>query len=165
MGLRPINRIKHVVDLQQALPKSTQLPFDIVKAKDAPVITGESEVQTGATVHAIYANVQCVASETSTTATANTYLIFAKNPGNSLSFQDGNSIGDDVNKKFVIHQEMNMINPLDGGNPRVLFNGVIKLPKRYQRFGPDDKLIMYMFIPSTGVDINICGQFHYKEFR
>ncbi len=153
------------MELQQALPVNVLLPINIVKAVDNPVLANREEVVTGSKVSAFYATVEVVASETSTTATANIYIYFAKNPGANLVFPNGNAVGSSNDKKFVIHQEMQMINPTDGGNPRNLFKGVIKIPKGYQRFGPDDLLQMYMFIPSTGVAVNICGQFHYKEFR
>ncbi len=164
-SLRPINRIKHVVDIQQALPKTTQLGVNIVVASDTPALANVTNVLTGSVVHGFFITVETVASETSTTATPNLYIFFAKNPGGNLSFADGNKIGSDDNKKYVIHQEMVMINPTDGGNPRNVFKGVVKIPKHLSRFGPNDSLQMFMFIPSTGVDVNICAQAHYKEFR
>ncbi len=164
-SMRPVHRIKHVVDFQQALPVNTQLPQDIAIAKDAPALANTEQVMLGSKVNAIFANIQCVASETSTTATPNIYLIFVKNPGNNLVFANGNVVGSDDNKKFVFHQEMNMISALDGEIPRTLFKGVIMVPKHMRRMGPNDRLIVYLFTPSTGVAVNICGQFHYKEFR
>lgn len=163
--MRPVNRIKHVTELQQALPVNVLLSVDIIKAVDAPVIANKNEVITGSTVSSFFATIEVVASETSTTATANLYIYFAKSPGNNLVFPNGNAVGSNDNKRFVIHQEMVMINPSDGGNPRNVFKGVIKIPRGYQRMGPDDALKLFMFIPSTGVAVNICGQFHYKEFR
>ncbi len=166
-NLRPINRIKHVVDVQQALPVNTLLNVNIVRTKDAPVLANTDEVITGSKVGSFFGTVEVVASETSTTATANLYIYFAKDPGSTLVtlMPDGNMVGTSDLKKFVIHQEMVMINPADGGNPRNVFKGVIKIPRGYQRNGPDDRIKMFMFIPSTGVAVNICAQFHYKEFR
>ncbi len=164
-GLRPINRIKHVVDSQTALPVNTQLNVGIALANDAPVIGSPAQCITGSMVNSFFASVECVASESSTTATANIYIMFVKNPGDNLTFPNANAVGSDDNKRFVFHQEMNMINPTDGGNPRNLFKGVIKVPKHLRRMGPSDKIQMLMFIPSTGVAVNICSQFHYKEFR
>lgn len=166
--MRPVNRIKHVVDIQQALPVNVQLPISIINTVDAPVIGNQAENLTGSKVGSFYATVEVVASEAGTGKTPNLYIFFAKNPGgNYTSFPKGNAVGADDKKKFVIHQEMVMINAIgdDTGNPRNVFKGVIKIPKGYQRNGPSDRLEMYMFIPSTGVAVNICAQFHYKEFR
>ncbi len=165
-SLRPINRIKHVVDIQQALPVNTQLPVDIVTTVDAPTIGNSAQVQTGATVSGFYGTVECVATESTSGKTPNVYIFFAKNPGNLFStFPNGNAVGVNDRKKYVIHQEMVMIAGDINNSPRNIFKGVIKIPKGYQRCGPDDRIQMYMFIPSTGVAINICAQFHYKEFR
>ncbi len=165
MALRPVHRIKHVVDIQQALPVNTLLPVSVITTHDNPVITSPAQCETGSKVNGFFATVEVVASETSTTATPNLYIYFAKNPGGNLSFPNGNAVGVHDNKRFVIHQEMIMLNPVDGGNPRNVFKGVVKIPKGYIRNGPNDLLQMYMFIPSTGVAVNICAQFHFKEFR
>jgi len=165
--MRPvIHRIKHVVDLQTAIPVNTQIPNTVIKASDTPDLASVTEVETGAKVSSFFCTVECVASETSTTATPNIYMMFVKNPGGIYAtFPNANAVGSSNKKRFVIHQEMVMINPLDGGNPRNIFKGVIKIPKGYQRMAPDDELEMHVFIPSTGVAVNLCAQFHYKEFR
>ncbi len=86
-----------------------------------------------------------------------------KNPGAAITFPNANVIGSFVNKKYVIHQEMVMLQKQTGSNPRTLFNGVIVIPRGYRRFGPLDQLIAFVFTP--GVDIEVCIQCHYKEFR
>ncbi len=164
-NLRPINRIKHVVDFQTAVPVNVQITQAIISAKDAPVLASPAQVVTGSKVNGFFCTVEAVASESSTTATPNLYLIFYKNPGGNLTFPNGNAVGSDDNKKFVIHQEMVMINAVDGGSPRNIFKGVIKIPRHLQRMGPNDKVEAQLFIPSTGVAINACSQYHYKEFR
>lgn len=164
-SLRPIHRLKHVVDIQTAVPVNTQVTNTLIVAKDAPVLAQTPEVETGSKVNAIFLTVEVVASETSTTATPNLYLIVFKNPGNTFSMLDGNKIGTSDLKRFVIHQEMVMINALDGGSPRNAFKGVIMIPRGYRRFGPDDTLRLQLFIPSTGIAVNACAQCHYKEFR
>ncbi len=164
-NLRPINRIKHVVDIQQALPVNTLLPVVVVLSTDTPNLATTQECETGSSVNGFYATVEVVSSETSATATPNLYIYFAKNPGGNLTFPNGNAVGSDDNKRYIFHQEMIMLNPVDGGNPRNVFKGVLGIPKHMRRNGPNDKIEMYMFIPSTGVAVNICAQFHYKEFR
>ncbi len=164
-SLRPINRIKHVVDFQTAIPVNTQIGQALITATDSPALADQDGVMTGSTVHGIFMTIECVASETSTTATPNIYLAVYKNPGGNITFPNANAVGASNEKKFVIHQEMVMLNPVDGGNPRNIFKGVIKIPPRLKRFGPQDLLVAQLFIPSTGVAVNACTQVHYKEFR
>ncbi len=165
MALRPIHRIKHVADSSATLAKNTVLPQTLVSTVDAPVLANFAEVETGAKVYGIYLNIQVASNEdTVVGAVPNVYMIVVKNPGGNLVFNNPNAIGSDDNKRFVIHQEMLMIeNTGKGGNPKTLFNGVIKIPKGYSRMGPNDLVQVEIFSPA--INIVFCLQAHYKEFR
>ncbi len=165
MSLRPIHRIKHVVDAQIAVPLNTKITTILANAVDSPVRTNSSQVETGSTVNAIFLSVEIVASEQDLTATPNFYFLIFKNPAANLSMGNGNNIGVDINKKWVFHQEMVMVNNVNGGTPRNAFKGVISIPKRYRRFGPNDQIAIQYFIPSTGITVTACVQAHYKEFK
>ncbi len=164
-SMRPIMRLKHVVDSQTAIPINTQVPVTLIAATDTPDLATTTGVTTGATVNAFYTSVEIVSSETDDTATPNFYAIWVKNPGGGLTFANGNAVGANDNKKYVIHQEMVMYQPLKGGVPRNVFKGVLKIPKHMKRFGPNDLLQLIVFIPSTGTTVNMCTQTHFKEFR
>ena len=161
MALRPVHRIKHVVDIQGGSIAGTQVSNDLIKAKDAPVLANVTEVETGAKVNGIYLKVE--AYSTSTAALANFYMAVLKNPGDSLTGFTINAIGANDNKRFVIHQEMVMMEKNTTGNPRTVFNGVIVIPRGYRRFGPNDTLEIKFLTP--GVSSDFCLQCHYKEFR
>ncbi len=161
------NRIKHVVDIQQALPVNTLLPISIITTHDNPVLGTTSQCATGSVVRGFYATVEVVGTEAGSGKTPNLYIYFAKNPGGNITFPNGNVIGSSDNKRFVFHQEMVMLQANAGadGIPRNVFKGVIGIPRGYQRNAPNDITQMYMFTPSTGIALNICAQFHYKENR
>ncbi len=161
MALRPVHRIKHVVDSQGGIVLNNVTPIDLIKAVDNPILGNVADVETGSKVNGIYLHVEVYA--TTAGALSNCYLIVFKNPGGNLSFANPNAIGADDNKRFVIHQEMVMLEKQVNGNPRTLFNGVIVIPRGYKRFGPNDLLRMELFAP--GVNIDFCVQAHYKEFR
>ncbi len=164
VALRPVQRIKHVVDGSATLTAGSVSANSIVLANDNPVLANTAEVQTGSTVHGIYLKVEVASNEAfDTGAIPNVYLMVLKNPGGNLSFPNPNAVGANDNKKYVIHQEMIMIENAIGGNPRVLFNGVIKIPKGYKRFGPNDNIQLNIFSPA--INIALCFQVHYKEFR
>ncbi len=160
-GLRPINRIKHVVDTQQGGVAGTQINNTLVNTVDAPVRTSSNQVITGCTINAIYLKVEVNA--ITSAALPNFYMALFKNPGNSLTPMQANAVGVDEDKRYVIHQEMIMLQQQDGSNPRTVFNGVISIPKGYRRFGPNDRLQLLMLSP--GVNTNQCLQCIYKEFR
>ncbi len=160
-NLRPVNRIKHVIDSQQGLALGTENTVQLITSVDNPVRANSAEVETGSRVNGIYLKVEAVS--TSSGALPNFYMIVAKNPGNNLNLPPPNLVGADDNKKWVIHQEMVMFQGVADSNPRTIFNGVIAIPKPYRRFGPDDRLVIIFLAP--GVATEICLQCHYKEFR
>ncbi len=160
-AMRPINRIKHVVDSQGAGVLGTQVNVDLIATVDAPVLANTTEVETASTVHGIYLHVEAYG--TTAGALSNLYLMISKNPGNNIAMPDANVVGASDNKRFVIHQSMVMLQKEVAGIPRVVFDGVIKIPRGYKRNGPQDKLRIGLLSP--GVNFDYCFQCHYKEFR
>jgi len=163
--MRPVNRIKHVVDSSATVAAAAVLTTNVILATDTPTIANTIGVETGAKVHGIYLKVEVSSNEAASAgAIPNVYLAVFKNPGGNLSPPAPNAIGANDNKRFVIHQEMILIeNSVQGGNPRILFNGVIVIPKGYSRMGPGDVLQVITLAPQ--LDTAICIQAHYKEFR
>ncbi len=164
-SIRPVQRIKHVIDLQTAVPVNTKLENSIAIAVDAPTLGAPKNCLTGSKINAFFIVVECVASETDLGSTPNFYMTIWKNPGGNLTQGNGNSVGSNDNKNKVIHQEMVMINNVSGGTPRTIFKGVIVIPKGMRRMSPNDVWNVQFFIPSTGITVNACMQVHYKEFR
>jgi len=164
MALRPVNRIKHVVDFNGQLTAGSQIDFVIVVANDDPSLGQTTQVATASKVNGIYLKIEVASNDTPSPAVIpNVYLSVFKNPGGQLVPPPPNNVGASAVKKYVIHQEMIMIQNEDNGNPRILFNGVIKFPRGYIRNGPLDE--WQLSILSPGVDCNLCLQCHYKEFR
>jgi len=162
MAIRPVHRIKHVFDSQGATAAGTAFVKSLIITVDAPVLANSNEVETGSKVNGIYLKVEVVNTGVAGVL-ANAYLTIAKNPGNNLTLPAANVVGTDDNKRYIIHQEMVMLQMVDNSNPRTLFNGVIAIPRGYRRNGPNDRLVCTVFSP--GVELNICIQCHYKEFR
>ncbi len=161
MSLRPVHRIKHVIDQQGGATIGAPQTFDIVKTVDAPILANVNEVETGAKVNGIFFKVE--ANATSSAALSNAYMMIMKNPGGNLTFPNANVVGSDDNKRYVIHQEMVMFQQQTNSNPRTLFLGVVVIPRGYRRMGPNDTIQIQIFSP--GVTLNFCIQAHYKEFR
>ncbi len=162
-NLRPINRIKHVVDFQGAIAAGAGLTINLISATDTPTLADTDGVETGSTVNAVYVLIEVTRTGTTSDVLPNVYMYVAKNPGGSLTLPEANVVGSNDNKRFVIHQEMVMLQGFNASNPRTLFKGVISIPRGYRRMGPNDLLVMRVHTP--GVNISLCVQTHYKEFR
>ena len=162
MSIRPVHRIKHVIDRQAAVSLGVVSTTNLILTVDAPVLANVDECETGSKVNGIYLKVEVVNTGV-TGVLGNAYMMVVKNPGGNLTFPNPNVVGSDDNKKYVIHQEMVMLQMVDNSNPRTLFNGVIVLPRGYRRNGPNDTLQLMVFSP--GIELTFCLQCHYKEFR
>ncbi len=160
-NLRPVNRIKHVTDVQASATAGSRQDVDLIKAVDTPALANNNEVAIGSTINGIFISVELYA--ISSSALANVYFSLNKNPGGNLTLPNPNVVGISDNKKYVIHQEMIMLQKVNNSNPRTLFKGVVVIPRGYRRFGPDDRLTALILAP--GVNIEYCMQTHYKEFR
>ncbi len=123
------------------------------------------EVETGSKVNGIYLHLEVASNDpVDAGVIPQVYMAIYKNPGGNLTVITPQNVGSNDNKRFVIHQEMVMIqNAGQGSIPRVLFNGVIAIPRGYRRMGPNDTLMMAIF--SASLDIAFCYQSHFKEFR
>ncbi len=153
-----------MVDASATVTAGTQLNQTVAATTDTPVLSGTNNVHTGSTINGIYLKVEVASNEAQDVgAIPNVYMIVTKNPGGNITIPTANAVGANDNKRYVIHQEMVMIDNNLGGNPRVLFNGVIAIPKGYRRFGPDDDLVVSVLSPA--INFAFCLQCHYKEFK
>ncbi len=162
MAIRPVHRIKHVIDAEGAL-SDTQSVVDVIAVVDDPSLASVTECETGSKVNGIYLKVEC--NRTSGTGRSNVYLAVYKNPGAVIAGPDADAVGGSKKKRYVIHQEMVMLGDFVENMPRILFNGVIKIPRGYIRNGPGDKLQVLLKMGGNSVTADFCLQCHYKEFR
>ncbi len=149
------------MDIQGATVAGTSVHQTIIAADDNPALANTTEVETGSTVNGFFAVVEVVG--TSSAALTNFYVIFWKNPGGNLANIVPNTVGSNDNKRFVIHQEMVMLQQQTNSNPRTVFKGVIKIPRGYRRMGPND--VINISLLSPGITTNFCYEIHFKEFR
>ncbi len=162
LSLRPVHRIKHVIDKQGAVALGVVDTTNLITSIDAPTLAGTDQVETGSTVNGLFLSVEVVNTGV-TGVLSNCYFAIFKNPGGNLTFGNPNVIGASDNKKYVFHQEMVMLQMQDNSNPRTLFKGVIAIPRHLRRMAINDLIQMQIFSP--GVEITFCLQSHYKEFR
>ncbi len=167
LGLRPVKSLKHIVDTATAVVTTVPSVVPLVISVASPTISGVADVEDGSTVSSIYLRVETLATAVYA-GVPRIYMIVFKNPGNNLTVPNASAAGADDAKRYIIHQEMQMVAPLaDFAFPRTMFQGVIKIPPRLKRFGYNDRLVVEFQHGSgetTGI-ANVCVQCIYKEFR
>ncbi len=166
MHLRPIQSVKHIVDLQGGVVGATKTENTLVVGVDNPAVANVTEVQKGARVSALYLNVQVIV--TANTALKNIYMMLYKNPANLITpgnVPDANVQDTVAFKKFVFHTEMRMGSDTNDSIPITLFNGVIRIPKQYQNQRLNDTINLQLFSPGSGNNWDFCIQCIYKEYQ
>jgi len=165
--LRPIHSVKHIVDKQDAITGGTQNTTDLIVGKDAPVITNTADVEVGCHVYSIFINIQVIGLLAGGVLN-NLYAIWYKNPGNNIgaaSIPNGNTTSASDFKRQIFHTEMIMSSSSSDDIPQTFFKGVLKIPKVFQTFRVNDKIVLNLFSPTTGGTHNFYVQCIYKEFR
>ncbi len=166
IALRPVNSIKHVIDTATSAVTSVISTVPIIEAVDAPTKNGTTQVHRGSSVKALYLRIEVLATAGFTTV-PRIYMTVQKNPGGNLAEVPPNAVGPNDDKKFVLHQEMIMVaGTTDVQIPRTMFQGVVRIPPRYNKFSERDELnvnFQHDAGETTGIT-NVCVQCIYKEF-
>ncbi len=167
--IRPVNSLKHVVDIAtSAVAGAIVSVIPVIIAVQNPSPSNTADIRFGAVVNSVYIRI-----EVKPTSNFNTvprvYMAMQKNPGNDHPNANPSTIGDSDLRKFIIHQEMTMVGEAgdnSGGLPRTMFQGVVRIPSRYRRFGVNDRLTVNFALDDgeTSGIVNACVQCIYKEF-
>ncbi len=129
---------------------STQVVTDLILTVDTPVTANRTEVQRGCNIKAIYISLDvCGLAATGVLNIADFFLM--KNPGNNLTEPSAATIGSSNEKKYVFKTWRAMIMRNQDGNVPYHWEGWIRIPKRYQRFGTDDTLSFSIVCSSAQV--------------
>jgi len=160
--MRPvINSIKNETSSIDALVASTNTTRSLVIADDTHDTAVASSVINGCIIKAVWIEFWYYGlSAGNTNDIIDIYLI--KNPGNNLTLPNPGTTGQSNEKKFIFHEWRGLGgNKSLGGVPYNQKGRWFKIPKRYQRFGTDDRLQLVARSPTTG---NFCLKSIYKWY-
>ncbi len=133
-----INSIKNVFQAAFGIT-GTLTSLNFAKAVNTPLSTVSSDVSNGCLIKAVYISFDaCGLAGTGVIENFTAYIW--KNPGANLTPPDPESVGTSNEKKFVFKMWRAMIMRNQDGNVPYHWEGWIKIPKRYQRMGTDDRL-------------------------
>ncbi len=163
LRMRPVNSQKHIVDLQGTTVMGTNQFTILINTVENAVLANSADVEKGSNVSSIYLNIQAVGQGASGVLN-NIYMYVFKNPAGLITtFPDGNQTGISEFKKQIFHTEMRMLSDDNDSIPVTIFQGVLRIPQKFQRMGIDDTIGVVLFSP--GPTANFCIECIYKEFR
>ncbi len=166
--LRPINSLKHTVDIQNTVPAGSATVSDLIVGTASPPTTTANAVEVSSAVNSIFLNIQVVPTVDAVGTINNAYMYIIMNPAGIYDGNDipaVNNVGTSNLRKQIFHQDMVMLSDANDSIPSTLFKGVLKIPKKARRVGVDDHIQVVVGTPVGGAEINACIQCIYKEYR
>ncbi len=159
-----INSNKNVVNSFTGLTSGTKTSVSIADAQDSATLAVTQDVERGCSIKAIWIEFWITASELFADAITNGVdLYLFKNPGQNLTSPIPGTIGSSNEKKFIFKTWKGIIGARSQGFPPYTWKGWVKIPKRYQRMGANDR--WQMILQTTGSDALFCSNFVYKWYK
>ncbi len=139
-NLRPVDSIKHIKYAVETPGIAVQQTV-LAKAVDNPITATVTECKNGCTIKNMFISLDfCGLAGSGVSQTTTCYLM--KNPGNNLVAPVPRTEGSSNEKKFIFKTWNYMTMRNQDGNPPYHWEGWIKIPRRYQRMGVDDQIIL-----------------------
>ncbi len=160
-GLRPINSIKNII-YANGSTSTTPLEVKLAIADDTLLLA--TNVNNGSRINQIWLSIDVCGTFTSA---LNNQIIFyiAKNPGDNLTMPSPSSEGTSNEKKFIFWSRQAMVMRIQEGGNVYHWEGWIKIPKHYRRFGTDDTLVFEIRHSIATTVGHFCLQCIYKWYK
>ncbi len=161
LGLRPVNSNKNIVFIVDT-PGVAITSTTFVNTVDSAALASTIDVERGCSIKAFWISLDfCGLAASGVQQTTRVYII--KNPGSNLVNPLPGTEGSSNEKKFIFKEWQQMTMRNQDGNPPYHWEGWIKIPKRYQRFGANDLLqVVYATTSAAG---HISMQIIYKWYK
>ncbi len=165
LALRPVNSVKKVIDSTGALAASTVTTVTIANSLAAVAWTdgGDNNIPQYSNLYGVYLSLYCTLDGAPDASVPEISWYISKNPGNNLTMPEPSLTGGNDNRRWILHEGKGLLSFDTVGQPRLLFEGVIKIPKKMQRFSLDDTLDVRIL--SENHNGFFCLKSIYKFFR
>ncbi len=139
-SLRPVVSNKNVRYLEDSIGVALGQKV-LVNTVDSATLAATGDVQRGCSVKAVWISLDfCGLAATGVLQSTTVFLM--KNPGQNLTVPLPRTEDSSNEKKFIFKTWNQMTMRNQDGNPPYHWEGWVKIPKRYQRFGAADTLLL-----------------------
>ncbi len=158
----PIHSTKHYVQVSFSSVTAVSTAIEnLIQGVAVANKNVSTEVEEGAIVKAIYIEFWSIASAADNTEI---FCIFKAPEDGTMSFAEAIALNSYNNKKNVLFVHQGLSSNDGIGNPHIMFQGWVKIPKGKQRFGLGDKLSVSITNQHASNDLDYCGFATYKEY-
>ncbi len=171
--LRPINSVKLIRETSGIIPASTNTVLSVLRhTVPAYALADTNGVPVGSKSYSFFFSFFAIAEGGEVAAEVplvDWYIIFSPGGVYASTFSAAllptpGATGAHLNKRQIIHTEKGLAGGGDASTAGVpmIFKGVIKIPKRMQRAGEEDELVL---CARTNFNTKFCSQAIYKFFN
>ncbi len=162
-AIRPVNRIKHVVDTEGGLTNTAAIIPLATAVVVRSAVFNPAEVVIGETVNGIFITFFIIGSTGAPVNGSQSWYIAKSRSGQSSStdFPNPHLVGQSDVRNQVFHQEKGLVGSGDG--TAMAFKGVIAIPKGMRRMREGDEIFLKAI--NNGTDsAEFCVQAHYNSY-
>ncbi len=161
---RPINSIKHVIDVEGVLVAGSDSTSDILVAVDQPTTPFKpGDVMFGSHVSSVFLSIFVIgATGTGIDGSINWYIAKQRDGQLAGAFPTPGNTGVSSVRNQIFHEEKGLSGSADG-TPMV-FKGVVLIPKTFQRIRQGDQMFIRIRINGTA-DATFCIKAIYKSYQ
>jgi len=141
---------------------TTLVNLVLVNAVDSPALSATADVERGCTINNVWISLDfCGLDATGVLQSTSVYLM--KNPGTNLTPPAPRTEGSSNEKKFIFKTWNQMTMRNQDGNPPYHWEGWVKIPKQYRRFGSNDQLNLIALTTTTAGHLSVLAL--YKWYK
>ncbi len=142
---------------------TTNADVPVIITKDSPVTSVNTEVQRGCKISRFWLSLDMCGTFTTGALLQGIFFVM-KNPGANLTPPSASTEGSSNEKKFIFFSRQAMLMRNQDGNNPYHWEGWVKIPKIYQRFGTDDTMnIVFRLVQASGTG-HFSAQIIYKWY-
>ncbi len=173
---RPVDAIKNVVDVTTVVAAITNTVISrFVQTVDSPALSQLTAVERGCKINGVYMSLFFALDQNQAAAAQlllmDWYVLYDKGGRLSTGTPTFGDTGADlpipgatgaaVNKNSILHEEKGLIGEKNDGS-KMVFQGVIKIPRGKQRFTSGDTLVL---VGRSNFDTVMCFKAIYKWYK
>ncbi len=163
-NLRPVDSNKNIVFLTGSTVTASNNIIIIALTVDNALLATATQVERGCTINNVWMSLDvCGLNATGINNQIAMYIM--KDPGTNLTPPLASTEGTSNEKKFIFWERQAMVMRNQDGNNPYHWEGWIKIPKVYRRFGADDRLLLLIRNTTPTSTGHFTCQFIYKWYK
>ncbi len=133
-----VNSVKNVIDGQGNIVATTDTEQQLVTVSDAYAAASTAETATGAKLFSVFLSIYLYNNADQVAGSLDWYYAVRRGATTFADMPSANATGRSNLRNQILHNEKGLAGAVATGGPPMVWKGVIKIPKQYQRLREGD---------------------------